>query len=120
MSTETQDPIERAAAAVGRNMATLATPDPFELAQWLVADDLVQQPEPGTQAPRFKVYTAADALKQQEPIQWVIERLFSAGSVSLIVGDPGSKKTFAMVDAVECAALGKDWLGYPGQSHLEF
>lgn len=60
--------------------------------------------------PRFTVYTARDALQPQPPIKWIIERLFSAGSVSLLVGEGGSKKTWAALDMAVCIALGKLWL----------
>jgi len=59
----------------------------------------------------YQVYSLADALKPAPPVQWVINRLFSAGSLSLLVGDPGSKKTYALLDAAVCVAMGKDWLG---------
>lgn len=62
--------------------------------------------------PRYIVRTAADALKPQEPIDWVINPLFSTGSVSVIVGHPGSKKTYSMLSAAVCVALGKPWLGF--------
>ncbi len=64
-------------------------------------------------ASRFTVYTAQDALKPQSPIEWIIDRLFSEGSMSLVVGEAGSKKTWAMLDAAVCVSLGKAWLGLP-------
>jgi hypothetical protein len=61
---------------------------------------------------RFKLYTAEDALQPQEPIEWIIEGLFSAGSLSLVVGEPGSKKTWSMLDAAVAIARGDNWLGH--------
>ncbi len=58
-----------------------------------------------------QIYWAADALKPQRPIQWIINRLFSVGSVSTLVGEPGSKKTYCLIDAAVCVALGQPWLG---------
>lgn len=78
-------------------------------------EGIVQQvfaTSPITEQKRFEVYTAADALKVREPIRWVIEDLFSEGSVSIVVGAPGSKKTYSMLDAGICVALGANWLGY--------
>lgn len=60
----------------------------------------------------YTLYTAADALAPQPPIDWIISDLFSAGSVSLLVGDPGSAKTYSLLDAAVCVAQGHPWLTY--------
>jgi AAA domain len=62
---------------------------------------------------RFKIHTASEALEPQPPVDWIVEKLFSAGSVSLVVGNPGSKKTYSMLSAGVCAAIGKKWLDFP-------
>jgi hypothetical protein len=62
---------------------------------------------------RFHLYSAADALQPQEPINWIIEGIFSAGSLSLVVGEPGCKKTWAMIDAAVAVSQGDMWLGHP-------
>ena len=62
---------------------------------------------------RFKLYTAADALAPQPPIDWIIENIFQAGSLSLAVGEPGSKKTYSLLDSGVCVARGDPWLGHP-------
>lgn len=77
-----------------------------------------QQPKQSThpqQQPRYILHSAAEALQPQPPIDWVVERLFCAGSVSLVVGEGGSKKTWSMLDMAVCVALGVDWLGFPTQ-----
>jgi hypothetical protein len=61
---------------------------------------------------RFTLHTAAEALRLQPPIDWIVKSLFSAGTVSIMFGEPGSKKTYAMLDAAVCIALGKYWLGF--------
>lgn len=61
---------------------------------------------------RFIRRNAAYALGNQPPIDWVVENLFSAGSVSLIVGPPGSKKTYSMLSAAVCVATGENWLDF--------
>jgi hypothetical protein len=61
---------------------------------------------------RFVVYTAKDALQPQPPIDWIVERLISAGSVSAVVGDGGSKKTWLVLCMAVCVALGKYWLDF--------
>lgn len=61
---------------------------------------------------RFILHSAAEALEPQPPIHWVIDRLFSAGSVSILFGEPGSKKTYALLDAAVCVAHGVKWLDF--------
>jgi DNA-binding MarR family transcriptional regulator len=60
----------------------------------------------------YTLHTAAEALQPQPPIEWVIDRLFSAASVAIIVGEPGSKKTYTMLDAAVCVAHGIPWLDF--------
>ena len=60
---------------------------------------------------RYQIKSAADAMQAQPPIDWIIDKLFSVGSLSLVVGAPGSKKTYSMLSAGVCVALGKPWLG---------
>jgi len=66
--------------------------------------------------PRYQVMTAADALRPQPPIDWVIgdegSGLISAGSLSFAYGVAGHKKTAAMVSMGVCTASGKDWLQF--------
>lgn len=61
---------------------------------------------------RFQVFHASDALKDQEPIEWLIENLMTTSSINIIAGAAGSKKTYAMLDLAVCVALGKNWLDY--------
>lgn len=61
---------------------------------------------------RYTLHSAAEALEPQPPIEWVIDRLFSAGSVSILFGEPGSKKTYALLDAAVCVAHGVKWLDF--------
>jgi predicted ATP-dependent serine protease len=65
-----------------------------------------------SQETRFHLYTAADALKPQEPIDYIVDGVFAAGSLSVVVGDPGCKKTWAMIDMETCVAVGDPWLGH--------
>lgn len=58
------------------------------------------------------VYSAADALKPQPPLEWVVEDLIPACSVGMLVGAPGSKKTFSLLDLAVVASAGQDWLGF--------
>lgn len=71
----------------------------------------------GTDAPpppkRYTVHHASEALQPIPPIAWVVEGLLSRGSVSLLVGEPGSKKTYLALDCGVCVAMGKHWLQFP-------
>ncbi len=66
----------------------------------------------GSDEARFILHTAAEALLPQPPIDWIVKPLFSTGTVSIVMGDPGSKKTYVMIDLAVCLALGKPWLGF--------
>ena len=68
-----------------------------------------QPPVPGG---GIKVWEAHDALQPQPDTTWIIDQLFSAGSVSIIAGEPGSKKSYAMLDAAVCVASGQKWLDH--------
>lgn len=64
---------------------------------------------------RFTIRDSQDALEPQPPIDWIIDKLFQPASVNVIVGEPGSKKTYAMIDAAVCVAAGLEWLGMKTQ-----
>jgi RecA-family ATPase len=61
--------------------------------------------------PRYVLRNASYALQPLPPIEWIIDQLISAGSVSMFYGEPGSKKTYALLSLAVCVALGKFWLG---------
>ena len=62
---------------------------------------------------RGTFFTALESLEPQPPIDWIIEGFFSAGSLSILVGDPKSKKTYVMIDAAVSVAQGEPWLTHP-------
>lgn len=66
-----------------------------------------QEQEPA----RYAFFWADAALEPLPPIEWAIDKLFSVGSVNIMFGPPGTKKTWALLDAAVCMATGKDWLG---------
>jgi len=59
---------------------------------------------------RIKIRDAAYALQEQPPVNFIVDKLFSPGSVSLVVGPPGIGKTFAMLHCGVCVGLGQPWL----------
>lgn len=56
--------------------------------------------------------TASDALAGTVPIDWQIDGLLPVGSMALMFGQPGSKKTYSALDLAVCTALGTDWCGF--------
>jgi hypothetical protein len=58
------------------------------------------------------VYSAADALEPQPPLEWVLENLIPACSVGMLVGAPGSKKTYSLLDLAVKVSTKQDWLGF--------
>ena len=103
--------IERRRAA-----ALLEAGREIDAGDWRAAGQILIEadagPQPQQAKRRYTLHTACEALEPQPPILWVVERLFSAGSVSLIVGEGGSKKTFSMLDAAVCVARGESWLNF--------
>lgn len=71
------------------------------------------QGESPPEKPRFTIRSAADALKPQPPIDWIVEGVMSAGSLSVVFGDFGSKKTYIMLSMGVSVALNKPWIGKP-------
>ena len=62
--------------------------------------------------PRFQLQSAAKALEPQPPTEWVVKGLLPRGSVGVIYGEPGSKKTYSTLSLETCVAAGKPWCGY--------
>jgi len=65
-----------------------------------------------SQSQRFVVRWAAEALGTIPPTEWVVEPVFAKGSVNLVVGEGGSKKTYLMQDCGVRVAAGLKWLDY--------
>ncbi len=65
--------------------------------------------DPDFSSRRF--YSAQQALSPPPVIEWFVEGLFTRPSLNLIVGNPGTKKTYLTLDLAVCVALGKPWLG---------
>jgi len=62
--------------------------------------------------PRYTIRNAAYAMLPQPPIEYLIDRLITSGSVNVFFGEPGSKKTYSMISLAVCAAMGRDWLEF--------
>lgn len=67
---------------------------------------------PPEERPRWIIRTAADALAPQPEVEYILKGLIIAGSVNLFYGEPGSKKTYAMIALAVCVASGLPWLEF--------
>lgn len=61
--------------------------------------------------PRYVLHWAKEAFDPLPPISWVVDALFSRDSVSLVVGAPGTKKTYSLIDCAVAVSTGDEWLG---------
>jgi RecA-family ATPase len=62
---------------------------------------------------RFALTWAHEVYQASEPLSFLVDGLITKGSVNLLVGEGGSKKTWAALDLAVCAAMGKSWLDFP-------
>src|SRR3972149_5937041 len=58
------------------------------------------------------LYSSKDALYPPPPLRWCVEGLFAQPSLNLLVGDPGTKKTYLAIDLAVSVAMGQPWLGH--------
>jgi hypothetical protein len=61
---------------------------------------------------RFRIGTAAEALLPQPEIDWLFDDFLARRWISIWFGEPGCKKTWAVLDHSVCLAMGKPWLGF--------
>jgi DNA-binding MarR family transcriptional regulator len=72
--------------------------------------------QPAEEAPaRFTVQWADSVYQEAEPLEFLVNGLITKGSVNLLVGEGGSKKTWAALDLAACVAMGKPWLDFQTQ-----
>ena len=62
---------------------------------------------------RFRIGSAAEALLPQPEIDWLFSDFLARRWISIWFGEPGCKKTWAVLDHGVCLAMGKPWLGFP-------
>jgi len=62
--------------------------------------------------PRYTIRDAKYILTPRPPIESIIQGIITRGSVNVLVGKFGSKKTWSAISAGTCVALRKAWLGY--------
>ena len=61
--------------------------------------------------PRYIVRDGKYIMSPHPPVEWVIEKLIHERSVSIFYGEPGAKKSWALLSLAVNVALGKAWLG---------
>ena len=70
-----------------------------------------------TQPAKFRTFRAESVYDQAPPLEFLIGEdkngLITKGSVNLLVGEGGSKKTWAALDLAACVSIGKNWLDLP-------
>lgn len=76
-----------------------------------LGDELTQQNAQPAVNPRYIIRDARFAFENMQPLEWIIDNVILAGSVSVFYGEPGSKKTYSLLSMAVCVALGKSWLG---------
>jgi AAA domain-containing protein/DnaB helicase-like protein len=62
---------------------------------------------------RFSITWADSVYDASEPLAFLVDGLITKGSVNLLVGEGGSKKTWAALDLAVCVAAGNNWLDFP-------
>lgn len=60
-----------------------------------------------------QLFWAKDAMSPPPELEWIVPGLFARPSFNLLVGDPGSKKTYLAMDLAVCVANGIPWLHFP-------
>lgn len=61
---------------------------------------------------RFKLTWVDRVYEVSAPLEFLIDGLITKGSVNLLVGEGGSKKTWAALDLAVCVATGAQWLDF--------
>jgi hypothetical protein len=68
-------------------------------------------PPPAQPKQRITIIQASEALEPQEPIKWIVDSLIAEETVTLLVGEPGSKKTYAATEMGVNVSQGRDFIG---------
>ena len=62
-----------------------------------IVNDEPAQPAQQVKKQRYEILTAASFFEPQEPINWIVDGLISAGSVSVFFGEAGCGKTLSLI-----------------------
>ena len=61
---------------------------------------------------RFTIVHGSDIEKLPDP-EWLIADVLMKGSLALLYGEPGIRKSFLALDMTGCVATGRHWAGHP-------
>lgn len=81
-----------------------------DLAAVLEAHRRILDEQPGDEMPRIGL--AATALQPQPEISWIVRDHLGSRWLCIWFGEPGSKKTWILLDQAVTVAMGEDWLGF--------
>lgn len=85
------------------DIARTATADDFEDVSTTEAPA-----EEATKKPRFPVYSVSQFLQRPSP-RWIVKGILADDDFSMIVGEPGSGKSFIAIDMSVAIATGEPW-----------
>lgn len=88
--------------------ALAGRPDAYDLYEQVL--QLTRETEDRAAQNRI-LYTAEDAIKPPPVLDWCVAGLLAQPSLTVLVGDPGAKKTYLAIDLAVSVALGQPWLG---------
>lgn len=58
----------------------------------------------------WKIYTLLDAQQPRPPLEWIVDGVITAGSLSIWYGAPGTLKSMLLADLSICVSAGLTWL----------
>lgn len=84
----------------------------------ITAEDVAREDERGPLVEQWKPFSLADAYKNVEPTQFLIDGVLPIPSLSIVYGGPGSLKSMVLTDMALCVSAGKTWLDpLPNDAH---
>jgi putative DNA primase/helicase len=68
------------------------------------------EPQAHLESGGWKWRTLADALQDDEPVEYLVKGLLRLASFTILFGPPGALKTMLVLDLALCVASGRSWL----------
>ena len=66
----------------------------------------------------WQIRTLANAYQDRPPTQYIVDKYFARGTLSIVYGAPAVMKSMLMADLCACVVAGQDWLpGSNGNGH---
>jgi len=60
--------------------------------------------------PSWEIRTLENAYKERPPTEYVVDRYFALGTLSIVYGAPAVMKSMLMADLCACVVSGRDWM----------